>query len=198
MVYLKKHSKKTNISDAKKQIVLLLSLLLLFTVGAGTALAFLIDGPKSIINTFTPSEVTCKVDETFKNNVKSDVKIKNTGDTEAYIRAAVIVTWQDSNGNVSAIAPVKDMDYEITYQLSDTGWIKQGDFYYYKNPVPPVSTTGETETGKTGVLISSCRPLKAGPDGYTLHVEIIAEAIQAVPKTAVTEAWGKTIADQLN
>ena len=171
----------------KKQLTLLISLMLLCTMAVGMTLAYIVTQTSPVENIFTPSHVTCQVDEKFKDNVKSDVKIQNTSDIEAYIRAAVVVTWQDEAGNISSVKPVSGVDYSITYNNSP-GWIKGSDgYYYYSSPVAP--------DGYTDVLISECKPLKDGPQGYTLHVEIIAEAIQSVPADAVEQAWNVTVTD---
>ena len=69
------------------------------------------------------SKVACLVEETFKNNVKSNVQVKNTGDAAAYLRAAVLVTWQDASGNVLGTAPVAGQDYSITMPAS-AKWAK--------------------------------------------------------------------------
>jgi hypothetical protein len=42
---------------------------------------------------------------------------------------------------------------------------------------------------QTAVLINSCTTLQS-LDGYTLSVEILAQAIQAEPAQAVADAWG--------
>ncbi|MBP3625915.1 MAG: hypothetical protein J6J05_08860, partial [Peptococcaceae bacterium] len=190
----------------KKSAVLLIALALIVTVGVGSTLAYLIDTSTEVTNTFQPSEVTCRVDETFKDNVKSAVRIQNTsdtGDVDAYIRAAVIVTWKkyvtDENGKiiecVAGEKPISkaeneaDYDYEITYNLS-SGWVKGTDgYYYYTSPVPVDAFTN--------YLIENCK-LKDGvtpPSGYYLSVEIVAEAIQAEPADAVEKAWGVTVAN---
>lgn len=171
----------------KKQLILLISLMLLCTMAVGMTLAYIVTQTSPVENKFNPSHVTCQVAEQFNNNIKSDVKIQNTSDIEAYIRAAVVVTWQDEAGNISSLKPVSDEDYSITYKES-AGWINGSDgYYYYSSPVAP--------DGYTDVLISECKPLKDGPQGYTLHVEIIAEAIQSVPADAVEQAWNVTVTD---
>lgn len=173
----------------KKSLVLLVcvTLLLAFTV-SGTV-AFLADNSGPVVNEFTPVQVTPTVNESFEDNVKNNVKIGNTGNIDAYIRAMVIITWQDADGNVLSTLPVAGTDYSITW--SKTDWIDGGDgFYYYKYQVAPGSATDD--------LLTACKPLKAAPaDGYTLHVEILAQSIQATPKSAVSDAWGTTIANQL-
>ena len=90
-----------------KSAALLVSLLLLLTVTVGGTIAFLIDTECPLHNQFNPSKVTTKVEETLSGKIKKDVYIKNTGDTDAWIRAAVVVTWQDAAGNVYGQAPVE-------------------------------------------------------------------------------------------
>ena len=169
----------------KRLATLLVSLLLVLGVAVGGTVAFLSTRTNSKVNTFTPSEVTCEVTETFDKNVKSQVAVQNTGDTTAFIRAAINVTWMkdadsydDADQTVSAKAPVKDTDYSITL-AQNTNWIKGADgYYYYKLPVAP--------QGSTEVLIDECKLL----DGCHLSVEIVASAIQAGPEAAVQAAWG--------
>lgn len=178
----------------KRLATLLVSLLLVLGVAVGGTVAFLSTRTDSKVNTFTPSEVTCAVTETFKNNVKSQVAVQNTGDTTAFIRAAINVTWMkdaeagteynDANQTVSAKSPEKDKDYSITL-AQNTNWLQGADgYYYYQLPVDPKDSTG--------VLIEECTLLKdaSAPDGYHLSVEIVASAIQAAPEAAVKAAWG--------
>lgn len=172
----------------KKQLGLLISIILIATVTVGGTLAWLIDHTDAVTNTFEPTEVTCAIDETMEDNVKTDVKVKNTGGVDAYIRAAIVVTWQDSEGNISSVKPVEGMgnDYVITFS-DNRGWRKGSDgYYYYSSAVAPKALTD--------VLIETCYPLNVGPEeGYTLHVEIIADAVQATPAQAVIDAWGVTV-----
>lgn len=175
----------------KRLATLLVSLLLVLGVAVGGTVAFLSTRTDSKVNTFTPSEVTCAVTETFENNVKSQVAVKNTGDTTAFIRAAINVTWmsnQDAaNQTVSAKVPVKDTDYSITF-AKNTNWIQGADgYYYYKLPVAP--------QGSTGVLIEECKLQNNAsvPDGYHLSVEIVASAIQSAPDSVVQSMWHVTV-----
>jgi hypothetical protein len=112
---------------------------------------------------------------------KQEVKIKNTGDTEAYIRAAIIVTWKKADGTVYAKSPVKDVDYIMQLNLSDDGWVLGADgYYYYIQPVAAGATTG--------MLISSATA-GADLDGYYISIEIVASAIQSTPTDVVTTQW---------
>lgn len=177
----------------KKQLTLLISLILIITVAAGGTLAYLVAKTSPVTNTFTPAEVTCQVDETFEKNVKSDVSVKNTGDTDAFIRAALVITWKDGNGNVAPQTPVANTDYTISLNTDESenwvsGWRAGSDgYYYYKNSVSPEQNTD--------VLIGNCEPKGEGLNGYTLHVEIIAEAVQSEPATAVMSAWPVSVQD---
>lgn len=183
----------------KRLATLLVSLVLVLGVAVGGTVAFLSTRTDSKENTFTPSKVTCEVTETFNKNVKSNVAVRNTGDTTAFIRAAINVTWMKNeeagteynaaDQTVSAKIPVEGTDYSITF-AENTNWIRGADgYYYYQLPVDPQVSTG--------VLIEECELLKNAsvPDGYHLSVEIVASAIQSAPETVVQSMWHVTMAD---
>lgn len=168
-----------------KSIALLVSLILIVCVTIGGTIAFLIDTDDPIQNLFDPSEVTTKVEETFEGGEKTNVSIKNTGDIEAYIRAAVVITWKDADGNVYGQAPVAGEDYTIMY-ATDTGWKMASDgFWYYTTPV--------AVDANTGYLIISCTDLGNAPEGYFLSVEIIGSGIQSKPDHVVTTVWSSGV-----
>lgn len=187
-----------NISAGKsrKLIAVLVSLLLVAALAVSGTLAWLTDGTDPVTNTFKAGEIKTMVDESFSNNVKTNVKITNTGTVEgngvdAYIRAYVVVTWQkletDGSYSVAAETPTAD-DYTIEYNLvlDDNGgeWVLGEDgFYYWTMPVAPGSSTG--------VLIKNCQLTENAqiPDGYYLCVEIISSAIQTLPSTVVKDEW---------
>ena len=174
--------KKAAHGGAKRSIVLVVSVLVLLLAVAGGTLAWLTANTGPVVNTFTPAHVTCQVDETFDGTTKSDVKVKNAGDIPAYIRAYIIVTWKDSDGNVYGQLPVANADYTME-MAQNTGWVTGSDGYYYY-------TDAVDSKGKTGVLIKSCTEITGkAPVGCNLSVEIMAEAIQSVPDKAVHEAW---------
>ena len=105
--------------------------------------------------------------------------IANTSATNivTYIRATVIVNWQDGDGNIWAIPPVEGTDYSISADNCDK--LTDG-YYYYKGPRDKNEGFGITVTPKST------------KDGYTLHVQILAESIQCVPGSAAMDAWGAT------
>ena len=189
----------------RKLTAILLSLALFAALTLSGTLAFLIDGDNKVDNTFEPGRVSCKVNENFDGKVKSNVAVKNTGNVKAYIRAAVVVNWQDSQGNIYKEAPKENTDYTIEYNYGDQvagendnfesgKWIKNGDYYYWNNPV--LSVKENANKCFTGILIKNCKPVEgAAPEGYRLVVEVLASAIQADGVTdadvkAVVDAWG--------
>ena len=185
--HLKKNMRKRR-RNRQKATMLLTSLVLVLTLLVGGTVAFLIATDGSAKNVFRDSTVSCQIHEnSFDGTTKSGVTIENTGDTEAYIRAAIVVTWKDAeNGNVYGKKPIAGTDYVISY---GTDWFLGGDgFYYYKNPV----AAGDSTTN----LINTCSPVDAStPAGYGLNVEILGSAIQSVPVNAIVEQWGVTVND---
>ena len=172
-------------ANRKKASFLLTSLILLLTLFIGGTTAFLIAKEDPVTNTFKPSKVATDVHETFDYKVKKNVKIYNSGDTTAYIRAAIVVTWQDAAGNVYPATPRSGLDY--TMDMGSSDWSLHTDgFYYYKYPVEP----GQ----KTNNLIDSCMYLANAPAGYGLNVEILGSAIQSVPISVVHDNWSVTVA----
>lgn len=182
----------------KRLTILLVSLSLILVVGVGVTLAYVFASTGDVVNTFTPSKVACAVVEDQKTddaptgqvsvNTKSNVKIKNTGDTEAYIRVAVIINWKNEDGHVWATAP-KTGEYTIVYNTS-SGWACSAadGYWYYNTSVAP----GEL----TDPLITSAIQNVPGPKGtdesqYYLSIEIVASAIQSNLGTSAQEAFAK-------
>ena len=164
---------------SKKTIALVVSIALLICVGVGSTLAYLMTATEPVENTFTTSQVSTYVTENNSGETKKNVQIQNTGDIEANIRANIVVTWQNANGEILAQAPVADVDYKV--EIGDK-WELVNGFYVYKDAVAP--------DGFTDDLIVTCKPLKAAPaDGYYLCVEIIASGIQGKGISG-THPWG--------
>ena len=181
--------------NMKKSATLLISLALLLLVTAGATLAYYFTKTGSVTNTFTPSQVACAVVEGTNapvdgatvntGNTKEDVKIKNTGDTDAYIRVALVVNWMKQDGTVWAVKPVPDTDYKMVLNLSN-GWSQGADGYYYYS-------SAVAKDNMTGTLITSAVQLQDAPEAdYSLSIEIVAEAIQAdgiAASYTAQEAW---------
>ena len=162
---------------SKRTLITLIAVALLLLTAAGTTLAYLKDNTVTVQNIFQPGKVSCAVVENGQvypaNAVnvssKSDVTIRNTGNVPAFIRATILVTWKSANGTVYAAKPVAGEDY--TLELNTAAWTRDADgFYYCQSGVEP--------NAETARLIKSANQRRSGPEGYTLSVEILAEAIQ--------------------
>lgn len=183
-----------------KKSIIIASVMLLLLATVGTTLAYIFTETEPVENTFNPSKVSCAVVENgyepvsgeIQNisDIKSNVQIKNTGDTDAYIRVAVVVNWASADGSCVWAQKPADNDYEITYNLNGD-WFDGGDgFYYYSKTISPEELTT--------ILINEAKQLKSAPqtpDGiqYYLSIEIVASAIQSTPETVVENHWGVTV-----
>ena len=157
--------------------------LLLIACAVGGTYAYLSSKTDPVSNEFVPAKVSCTVEETFQNGEKSDVKVQNTGNIDAYIRAAVVATFVSENGKVLATAPEEGVDYIVTWGAA--GWRKGTDgYWYHAEPIAPGKTTTPLIDSASGV---------SAPAGYRLHIQILATAFQAEPDTAVQEAWHVTV-----
>lgn len=165
-----------------KQILLTLSvsaLLLLIVIGINSTYAALKMESGTVRNSFVPMEdtppsvsenVTPDPDQDGYILEKNDVTVTNPNDFEVNVRAMVIASWQDADGNILAVSPTEGTDYRITY---GSGWEKRDDGYYYYSDV-----LGKDET--TLPLLTACQPLKSAPlNGYTLCVDIISQIVQS-------------------
>ena len=154
-----------------KTLLVLALIALLFGAVTGVAqgtLAYLFTSDEPAENMFTPGQVQISV-----AGENAAPVIQNTGTVDAYVRAAVVITWQDSNGKIHPDAPVANVDYTITWNTDDwTAPEADGSFYTYKEKISP--------GGYTAALFSGCAQIpERAPEDCHLVVDVIAEAIQA-------------------
>ena len=166
---------------------------LIATLAVGGTLAWLSAYTQPVKNTFVMGTVPPQVTENFENHqVKEDVAVTNTGNIPAYIRVALVFTWQegeDENAKVvgTPVDPVEDLEID----WGDSGWIKIGDYYYYTQPVAAGATTPN--------LIDSAT-VKDDPatNGYHMNLQVIADSIQANPTSVVQSQWGVSVGSDGN
>ena len=168
-------------------ITLLIALLLFSALAVGGTVAWLTANATPVENTFTPSHVACRVDESFNSTtgVKSNVNVTNTGDTEAYIRVK-LVTYRvnDAAQHIGGTATIPSFDI-------GTNWFKYGEYYYYTKPVAAGKAPEKPLIGANGIALIKYDDA----DGGKQAIEVMAEAIQSQPAKAVGEAWGVTISE---
>lgn len=199
--YLKKSPGESRKKRSIPLAVLVLALVAGIFLTIGGVIAYLSTYTGALTNSFAADAPTDPVisEDPFNGNEKNNVKVDvGRPGYSVYVRAAVVVTWKDSAGNVLGTAPVAGTDYSIDFNTSDWFFRASDGFYYHKKPVA-YNGTDDAST-LTATLITSCTP-KDGrtPAGYGLNVEIIAQTIQALGTTdaddtpAAEEAWGVTI-----
>jgi len=182
----------------RRYLAIVITVVLALSLITGGVFAILKSKTDAVANTFTEAtDPVIEVEETMANNVKSDVKVDvGTPGYSVYVRAAVVATWVDADGNVLGRIPAEGTDYSVTYNTvsavtGEKQWFKGTDgFFYYSSPV----VSGSTEN-----LINECKPLVNPEAGYHLKVEIVSQVIQALGSTdadstpAVVDAWGVTL-----
>ena len=162
--------------------VLLIAVILLISTAVGSTVAFLATKTEPVENSFEYANVSCKVTQNCDTD-GSIVQVKNTGTISAYIRAAVVANWIDVDGNIAASVP-EGYSYDLT--CSSGSWAQGKDgFFYYLLPVAPGAST-------EGNLLTCTVTCPETPE-YTLSVEVLAEAIQSTPASAVNEAWNVAV-----
>ena len=119
---------------SKKPLTLFVALVLLLTLAVGSSLAWLVSND-NVTNSMVPGEVPIEIVEEIKDNVKTSITIKNTGNIDAYIRVAVVANKVDKDGNITVgTAPTLNLNTE-KWQLLPDG------YYYYKGVVAPKAST---------------------------------------------------------
>lgn len=164
--------------------MMVLSVVLLLGVTIGGTIAWLSTKTTPVTNTFTPAEVTCKVEEKFDNTtgVKSNVNVTNTGNIAVYIRVK-LVTYRtnDAGHHIGGTADLPE------FNLGEN-WVEYGDYYYYTLPVAPDKKPAANLAGSMTLEKSY-----NDADGGKQALDVMAEAIQSEPEKAVGEAWGVRI-----
>lgn len=162
--------------------VLLIAVILLISTAVGSTVAFLATKTEPVENSFEYANVSCEVMQD-RDTDGSIVQVKNTGTISAYIRAAVVANWIDADGNIAASVP-EGYSYDLT--CSSGSWAQGKDgFFYYLLPVAPGALT-------EGSVLTCTVACPEDPE-YTLSVEVLAEAIQSTPASAVNEAWSAVV-----
>lgn len=165
-----------------RTITLLIALLLFSALAVGGTVAWLTANATPVENTFTPSNVACSVTENFDGTTKSNVNVTNTGDTEAYIRIKLVTYRVNDDGqHIGGTATLP------SFTLG-ANWKEYGGYYYYTKPVAPKQKP-ETNLTDSMTLTGSYDDA----DGGKQVIEVMAEAIQSQPATAVEDSWGVTV-----
>ena len=167
----------------KKKKNIKIILLLLVPLLVGVTIAYLI-ATASKTNSFTVGNVEASVSKTYSSQTKetTNVRVQNTGNVDSYIRLSIVYSKRLSDGTIIGEEPVLGTDYTVTLSSSSKWLLSQDGYYYYTDRVSP--------NGYTDNIIDSFRSLLTGDED--LYLQVVAEAIQADPSRAVSEAWVNT------
>ena len=142
MAYKGKRLRKKTRSARPWILAGLLAVLLLASI---TGTIVYIQVHSHISNSFTVAKLSIELNETFDGKDKTNVTVENTGDVPAYLRAAIVVNWKDTDGTVIS---ANESEYSMAMGPE---WIQGADSYWYcKKP---------TDVGQPSpALIVSCKP----------------------------------------
>ena len=146
-----------------------------------------------ITNVFVPANVDCEVIEIFEDNKKTSIKVENKSNIKTYIRLRVVAYWQDSKGNVVARTS-PEIKFGSNWQYDTENWFYDSieKTFYHKSPVLAGDLTSELL--KNSIVLNAVTEDVNGVE-FTYHpvITFIAEAVQAEPNGAVTDAWGISV-----
>ena len=165
--------------SGKKAVAFLVLTVVLSVAIVGSTLAYIFVKTNELNNTFTPGEVEISI---------TGDDITNTGDTDVYVRAAVVVTWVNTtDGSTLSTTPVAGVDYDVEFNTAD-GWTKGSDGFWYYTGVVKAANDGDDDVAPT-LITSLTQTDSQKKDGYTLTVQVLSSAIQATPAEAVVNSW---------
>ena len=179
-----KEGSKNKAGHTGRAVALALSVVFLLVLAGGSTLAWLSAQSVEAENIFTPSQVTCEVTEEFdeKTGVKTNVNVRNTGDTEAYIRVKLVTYRTNADGaHIGGVAELPE------FTLGEN-WVKHDGYYYYTLPVAPGASPAANLTDSM-TLVASYQDA----DGGSQAIDVMAEAVQSIPADAVRKVWGVSV-----
>lgn len=164
--------RKSRRRRGRKRSLLTAGLLLLLSISSvGGTVAYIVTQTSLLQNTFNMAVIDCQVLEEYDavQAKKTDVRVKNTGTADAYIRVKLIANWYANDSNTI----VAQAGWSPTEAVkTGTGWVLGADgYYYYTQPVEAGDVTDN--------LIDSITLKMDEATRFRQVLEIIAEAIQA-------------------
>lgn len=173
-----------NKSKNRPKLLILSLIALLLVGGIGVVLAYIFTDTDPIVNVFTPSTVTIDIEEEFDGTYKENVTVKNTGDTEIYVRVKLISyrvkEVEGQNIHIGGVAEVPNFDVP-------SAWFKAGDYYYYKSPLAPGQKSSPNLIDKIELKDYT------DADGGKQVIEVHGEGIQSLPTSVVEGKWNVTV-----
>lgn len=200
--------KKTN-----KKPLIALGIMLLVGIIGGTISYF--TSSTTIPNTFKTETYKTVTTEEFISpsswtpgtTTSKTVTVKNEGNVPVAVRVSYTEAWVSKNGSSLPLQPTGLSQPAAILNLNTTGWIKNGNYYYYNkavkngetsptflnsvtyNPQAPTDIQCTTQTTSTGTT-HTCESSGNGYDGATYTLTITVETIQY---DAYQTAWTNAV-----
>lgn len=176
-LFSSRSSHAANNGGAKKLSAAAIAIILVVVMAIGGTVALLMDRTDSVTNEFAPASSGITIEEEVKENCKTEIAVKNTGNTGTYIRVSLVANYYDEKGNITGGAAVPD------FTLNSEKWFLGNDgYYYYKQPV----AAGEV----TDNILASVSKMRLKDN---MQVTVLAQNIQASPTSVVQVKWGVTV-----
>lgn len=164
-----------------------LALALVLTLTAGGTLAYLVSNTDEVTNTFTPASPGIEVPEVFDKNAKTSIQVKNTGDINVYVRVMLVASYQKEVNDKYEVCGSHAFEAKVPDFTLDDDWVKGADgYYYYKTALASGATTDNLLA--TGAKIE----LSQKENCCKMHIDVLAQAIQAEPDSVVGETWSNS------
>lgn len=176
-LFSSRSSHAANNGGAKKLSAAAIAIILVVVMAIGGTVALLMDSTDSVTNKFAPASSRITIKEEVKENCKTEIAVKNTGDTGVYVRVSLVANYYDENGNITGGAEVPD------FTLNSDKWFVGNDgYYYYKQPVAAGDVTDN--------LLASGSKMQLEDK---MQVTVLAQSIQASPTSVVYDKWGVSV-----
>lgn len=175
----------------KKVIGSIIVILLLSVMGIGMTSAWFIAGTSTKENIFNTGKVDIQLNEEFNPPSKwvegevipKIIEIENEGSLDVYTRIRLTGVWQQRIEGDWVDTSLAPDNVELTMaEESESGWIYDNGFYYYKNILPANETSSPLRVDAK---------LKSGAqeyDGKRFMLKVVAEAVQT-SNGAYKDVW---------
>lgn len=176
-LFSSRSSHAANNGGAKKLSAAAIAIILVVVMAIGGTVALLMDSTDSVTNKFAPASSGITIKEEVKENCKTEIAVKNTGDTGVYVRVSLVANYYGENGNITGGAAVPD------FTLNSDKWFVGNDgYYYYRQPVAAGDVTDNLLASESKMQLED-----------NMQVTVLAQSIQASPTSVVYDKWGVTV-----
>ena len=165
-------------------IVLLILVLLSAIAVGGTFGKYVMEKQSNADTTITAEGV---ISLSVAHNGGNSYTVTNTdaANAPAYARFTVVVTWRaEADGKLWATGAVEGVDYKVSAANCTALSSSQNNYYYFKG------TDREDAILLAGESFSFNVEQLTTKTGYTMCIEILADAVQCVPESTPVRVWG--------